>query len=284
MPLCLAALGLSTQALAEAAATPAAPNAAVTAPALDVKQASYGVGLTFGTQLRAAGVNDDVAMDSLLQGIKAGMTGTKVSPADQQQMRAWVSAAREKIQARNEQAAHAFLATNGKSPGVITTASGLQYKVLNAGDAAAAPPKPTDQVLVNYNGHLLDGTEFDSSYKRGQPAQLPVTGVIPGWTEALQLMKPGAKLELAIPANLAYGNNPPQGSPFEPGMLLKFEIELLKVIAPAAASNAAPGKPPTTTAPAKPATAAKPVAAATPAGAAAKPATATTPKSATSAK
>jgi FKBP-type peptidyl-prolyl cis-trans isomerase FklB len=231
LPLTLSVLGVSSPAWTAAAATPATASAMPGEPALDVKKASYGVGLTFGAQLRSVGVNRDVSMDSLLQGIKAGMNGTAVSPADQQQMRAWVMAAREQLQARNERAAQDYLSKNGKVAGVVTTTSGLQYKVLNAGNIAAASPKPSDQVLVNYSGHLLNGTEFDSSYKRGQPVSFPVTGVIAGWTEALQLMKPGAKWDLAIPASLAYGDNPPPGSPFEPGMLLKFEVELLKVVA-----------------------------------------------------
>jgi FKBP-type peptidyl-prolyl cis-trans isomerase FklB len=260
LPIGLTILWLSSQALAEAAATPAPANAAPTEPALDVKRASYGVGLTFGAQLRAAGVSDNVAMDSLMGGIKAGMTGTAVSPTDQQQMRAWVRDARDRMQVRNQRAAHEFLTKNSQVAGVVTTTSGLQYKVLNAGDGAATSPKATDQVVVNYSGRLLDGTEFDSSYKRGQPAQFPVTGVIPGWTEALQLMKPGAKWELFIPSNLAYGDSPPPNSPFEPGMMLKFEVELLKVMTPALGSAAPKQAPAATARPASaaPATTAKP--------------------------
>jgi FKBP-type peptidyl-prolyl cis-trans isomerase FklB len=253
LPICLAALCLSSQAFAEAPAAPTSAPTTPTEPAVDVNRASYGVGLTFGAQLRAAGVTDDVSMDSLEQGIKAGMTGTAASPADQQQVMNWVRAGQSKIQARNERTAHEFLGKNGQVTGVVTTASGLQYKVLNAGDSTAASPKATDRVVVNYSGQLLDGTEFDSSYKRGQPAAFPVGGVIKGWTEALQLMKPGAKWELYIPADLAYGNTPPRGSPFEPGMMLKFDVELLKVLPSPVATTAAPKRLPATGATAKPA-------------------------------
>ena len=109
-----------------------------------------------------------------------------------------------------------------------TTDSGLQYKVLKEG--SGAQPKSSDTVTVNYRGTLMDGTEFDSSYKRGQPASFPVSGVIKGWTEALQLMKVGSKLQLFIPANLAYGEQGRPGIP--PNSLLIFEVELMDVKSP----------------------------------------------------
>src|SRR5206468_4108344 len=109
--------------------------------------------------------------------------------------------------------------------GVKSTASGLQYEVLSEGKGTS--PKATDTVKVNYRGSLLDGTEFDSSYKRGQPAEFPVNGVIKGWTEALQMMKPGAKWKLYIPANLAYGEHGRPGIP--PNSMLTFEVELLEI-------------------------------------------------------
>jgi FKBP-type peptidyl-prolyl cis-trans isomerase FklB len=120
----------------------------------------------------------------------------------------------------------AFLATNKKKPGIVTTADGLQYKVVKEG----AGPVPTDNdiVSVNYEGKLVDGTVFDSSYKRGEPATFPVNGVIPGWTEALKLMKVGSTYELYIPAALAYGENgaPPSIGPNE---TLIFKVELLGI-------------------------------------------------------
>jgi len=141
----------------------------------------------------------------------------------QMKMMAEASAAAEE----NEQKAEAFLAENGKKEGVKTLASGLQYKVITEGGGAS--PTAESTVEVHYKGTLIDGTEFDSSYKRGEPASFPVGGVIPGWTEALQLMKEGAKWEVAIPPALAYGE---QGAPpvIPPNSALVFEVELLKVV------------------------------------------------------
>jgi peptidylprolyl isomerase/FKBP-type peptidyl-prolyl cis-trans isomerase FklB len=124
----------------------------------------------------------------------------------------------------------AFLARNAHAPGVQITASGLQYKVLTSGPATGAMPKGEDQVKVNYEGKLLDGTVFDSSYQRGQPAVFGVNGLIPAWTEALQLMRPGDVWELYAPADLAYGNE--GAGPIPPGSVLEFKIELLAINPP----------------------------------------------------
>ncbi len=123
-------------------------------------------------------------------------------------------------------AGEAFLAANGKEPGVITTASGLQYKIIKSGTGES--PKATDSVKVNYEGRLIDGTIFDSSIQRGEPATFPVNRVIPGWTEALQLMKVGDKWQLFIPANLAYGEQSPTPT-IPPNSPLIFEVELLDI-------------------------------------------------------
>ncbi len=120
-----------------------------------------------------------------------------------------------------------FLAANGKKSDVVTTASGLQYTVVTEGTGRS--PKASDTVRVHYAGRLLDGTEFDSSHKRGQPAQFPVGGVIAGWTEALQMMKEGGKWTLFIPSDLAYGDRGYPGV-IPGGALLTFEVELLKVL------------------------------------------------------
>jgi len=122
-----------------------------------------------------------------------------------------------------------FLEENKKKPDVKTTASGLQYKVIK--DGTGAQPKGTDMVTVNYRGTLIDGTEFDSSYKRGQPATFPVNGVIKGWSEALQLMKQGSKYQLFIPSNLAYGERA-MGPDIGPNATLIFEVELQDVKPP----------------------------------------------------
>jgi FKBP-type peptidyl-prolyl cis-trans isomerase len=120
----------------------------------------------------------------------------------------------------------AFLVENAKKPDVKQTPSGLQYKVLSPGSGKA--PKATDTVLVNYRGTLLNGTEFDSSYKRNEPIEFPLNGVIPGWTEGVQLIKEGGKIQLFIPPNLAYGSRGAGGA-IGPDETLIFEVELLKV-------------------------------------------------------
>ncbi len=121
----------------------------------------------------------------------------------------------------------AYLQANSKKEGVHTTASGLQYKVLQEGTGKS--PKATDTVLVHYRGTSLDGKEFDSSYKRNEPIEFPLNGVIPGWTEGVQLMKEGAKYQFVIPSKLAYGQRGTPGGPIGPDETLIFEVELLKV-------------------------------------------------------
>ena len=125
----------------------------------------------------------------------------------------------------NKKEGEEFLASNKTKEGVVTTASGLQYKVITAGTGPS--PKASDKVSVHYRGTLIDGTEFDSSYRRGEPVSFPVKGVIAGWTEALQLMKEGAKWELYIPSELAYGPGG-TGGPIGPNATLIFEVELLQ--------------------------------------------------------
>ena len=124
-------------------------------------------------------------------------------------------------------AGEAFLAANAKKEGVVTTASGLQYKILKSGTGES--PKATDTVKVDYQGMLIDGTIFDSSIQRGTPATFPVNGVIPGWVEALQLMKVGDKWQLFIPANLAYGEQSPSPQ-IPPNSVLVFEVDLLDIV------------------------------------------------------
>jgi FKBP-type peptidyl-prolyl cis-trans isomerase FkpA len=120
-----------------------------------------------------------------------------------------------------------FLKENATKEGVKTTSSGLQYKVLKEGEGKQ--PKATDTVQVHYKGTLIDGTEFDSSYKRGEPIAFPLNRVIPGWTEGVQLMKEGSKYQFFIPSNLAYGERGTPGGPIGPNETLIFEVELLKV-------------------------------------------------------
>jgi FKBP-type peptidyl-prolyl cis-trans isomerase FklB len=156
----------------------------------------------------------------------------------------------------NHRAAAKFLAENAKKPDIVTTASGLQYKVISPGSGDS--PKGSDEVVVNYRGSLLDGTEFDSSYKRGQPATFPVGAVIPGWTEALQLMKPGAKYQLWVPPQLAYDMRVNPGAPIPPGSMLVFDVELLSIKPPQVPAGTPTAPAGTPTVPAQPAPAPQP--------------------------
>jgi FKBP-type peptidyl-prolyl cis-trans isomerase FklB len=205
---------------------------------------SYAIGLNVGKSLH----RDDIDVDPkiVLQGLQDAMAGGKVLLTDDQiktvmtdlqnQVRQQQEAKRQALAESNKKDGAAFLAANATKEGVVTLPSGLQYKILTPGTG----PKPTatDSVLCNYRGTLLDNTEFDSSYKRGQPATFPVTGVIKGWTEALQLMPVGSKWQLFIPADLAYGERA-QG-PIGPNATLVFELELLS-IQPKAQPDATPG-------------------------------------------
>jgi FKBP-type peptidyl-prolyl cis-trans isomerase len=210
-----------------------------TAVATDAKSVgSYSVGVSVGTQLHGLGLGADaVVYERVIQGLRDALSGKVVAgPEDGQHVQNLIEQTRASIGNANKAAADKFLADNAKQPGVMTTASGLQYKIDRPGTGDS--PKATDSVTVNYRGTLLDGTEFDSSYKRNQPFTTPLNGVIKGWSEALLLMKVGEKVELFIPPNLAYGQNSPP--PLPPNSLLKFEVELLstKPGSPAAAPGA----------------------------------------------
>jgi FKBP-type peptidyl-prolyl cis-trans isomerase len=190
-------------------------------------QNSYLFGLTFGGQLRNVGITNEVQVAEIARGLRDGLRGKTPTPADQQQLEAFVRAVGDAAVARNQTAATQFLAANAHAPGVVTTSSGLQYKIIAPGDASAPPIRPSDQVTAHYRGRLLDGSEFDSSYARGEPATFPVTGVIRGWQEALVLMKPGAKWQLFVPPALAYGTTARPGIPG--GSLLIFDVEIERV-------------------------------------------------------
>jgi len=213
------------------------------APAVDAKDAaaiaSYGIGMSTGRSIKDDGVEID--LEAFIQGIRDGSQGAKPKYTDQQ-LRAAMTAFRRDMQAKQEDRAkaageknrregQAFLAKNKGKEGVKTLASGLQYEVVQAGKGQV--PKATDTVKVHYEGTLLDGTVFDSSIKRKEPATFPVRGVIPAWTEALQLMHVGDKWKLFVPAELAYGAEG-AGRDIGPNCVLTFEVELLGIEAPAA--------------------------------------------------
>jgi FKBP-type peptidyl-prolyl cis-trans isomerase FklB len=216
---------------APAATAPAATAPAATAPAARAPaDPSYSFGLSFGEQLRRLGISDELSMESLSRGVQDALRGKNTDMADNEQIRAFLTVLRDRTAERNKLAAREFLVSNRRAPGVKATASGLQYKIMNPGNAKAATPTALSQVTVHYRGTLLDGTEFDSSYKRNEPATFEVLGVIKGWQEALVLMKPGSKWQLFIPPELAYDVNSPPAIP--PGSLLRFEVELLSVNTP----------------------------------------------------
>ena len=197
---------------------------------------SYALGLSMGNNFRASGIQE-LNIGDFADGVAAVFNGSQPKMTYDEakaEIQAFFSAmeARQKEEAAkmaevNEAQGKEFLEKNGKRAQVKTTPSGLQYEVLVEGNGQQ--PSPQDQVEVHYTGTLLDGTKFDSSVDRGVPATFGVTQVIPGWVEALQLMKPGAKWRLFIPSNLAYGPAGTPGGPIGPNQTLLFDVELLKV-------------------------------------------------------
>jgi FKBP-type peptidyl-prolyl cis-trans isomerase len=213
---------------------PGAKGAAAPTPK---SEGSYALGVSMGEQLRRARVPlDAISTEKLAEGVRDAVSNkVQMSQQYQQNIMTLIRGAHEAAAKPNHDAAEKFLAENGKKPDVKTTASGLQYKVITPG--AGDSPKPTDQVTVNYRGTLLDGTEFDASSKHGGTATFNANQVIPGWQEALLLMKPGSKFQLWIPPKLAYDVDSPPNIP--PGSLLVFDVDLISVKPPAAAAPGA---------------------------------------------
>jgi FKBP-type peptidyl-prolyl cis-trans isomerase FklB len=215
-------------------------------------KASYAVGMSFGTSLRKQSVDVDPSI--VARGLRDALAGGKTLLTEEEQRTVLTQLQadlRKKQQEKmvalgvdNKKQGEAFLAANKTKEGVVALPSGLQYKVLQEG--AGPKPAPTDTVVCNYRGTLLDNSEFDSSYKRGQPATFPVTGVIKGWTEALQLMPVGSKWQLFIPPELAYGERG-AGAQIGPNATLIFEVELVSI-----KPKDKPPTPPSATAPATP--------------------------------
>lgn len=225
----------STSSAATKTGTPVAKTGAVTTLTTDKQKASYAIGMNWGTGLHRQGI--DLDTPALLQGMKDALAGGKTLMTEeeataalkklQSELQAKQQAKAKEEEASNAKEGAAFLAANKSKPGVVTLPSGLQYKILKEGSG----PKPTatDTVVCNYRGTLVNGTEFDSSFKRNEPATFPVSGVIKGWTEALQLMGVGSKWQLVIPPDMAYGARGTPNGPIGPNSTLIFEVELLSI-------------------------------------------------------
>jgi FKBP-type peptidyl-prolyl cis-trans isomerase FklB len=213
------------------------------------QKASYAIGVNIGKGLHRDGVDVDPAL--IQRGIKDAIAGGKLALTDDEMKAALTSLSadlKKKADAEtaaagdaNKKEGEAFLAANKTKEGVQTLPDGLQYKILTPGNG----PKPTasDTVVCNYKGTLINGTEFDSSYKRGQPVTFPVGQVIKGWTEVLQLMPAGSKWEVYIPSDLAYGPQGPGRGPIGPNQTLIFEIELVSIQPKGASATPPPATP-----------------------------------------
>lgn len=204
------------------------------APKTQMEKVSYSIGIDIGRNMKRQMIEVDI--QQLARGIQDGLSASTTALTDKEMEECLTTFRsevikkmeneRQKIGEKNKKEGEAFLAENKKKPGVFALSSGLQYKILKAGTGRS--PKATDTVVTHYRGTLLDGKEFDSSYKRGEPATFPVDRVIAGWTEALQLMKAGSKWQLFIPGELAYRENG-AGQDIGPNATLIFEVELLEV-------------------------------------------------------
>lgn len=194
----------------------------------EMEKVSYSLGVSVAKSVKAQGL-EEINSDAVAQAFSDVFEGKDLAITEEeagQILQDYFTKLAGKAQEANVSAGKEFLAENAKRDGVITTASGLQYEVLTAGEGDS--PKETDQVSVHYHGTLIDGSVFDSSVERGQPATFPVNGVIAGWVEALQLMNTGAKFKLFIPSELAYGERG-AGQMIGPNSTLIFEVELLSI-------------------------------------------------------
>jgi FKBP-type peptidyl-prolyl cis-trans isomerase len=189
---------------------------------------SYALGVLFATNMKSEGMTE-ISSEALASGFTAVMNdNATIDPTEADAIvREAMTAAKEKASAVDKAEGENFLAENAKKDGISVTESGLQYHHETEGTGES--PNASDKVTVHYKGTLLDGTEFDSSYKRGEPISFPLNGVIPGWTEGLQLMKVGGKTTFYIPQDLAYGARPNPGGPIPPFAALIFEVELIEI-------------------------------------------------------
>ena len=200
-------------------------------------QAGYAIGMQIGGTLQE--IKDEVDFDALVKAMRTSMDGGEPLMTEDQARQAFEAFGQRmqaKMAAGNREAGEAFLAANAKQEGVQVTASGLQYKVLEEG--TGPKPGPDSRVSVHYRGSLVDGTVFDSSYERGEPAVFGLSSVVPGWQEGLQLMPVGSKYMLWLPSALGYGDMGTPGGPIAPGSALVFEVELLDIVDSGAAPAA----------------------------------------------
>jgi FKBP-type peptidyl-prolyl cis-trans isomerase FklB len=199
----------------------------VNGPPVAPETGSYDVGLMLGGQIEHNGLAQTVSVDALIRGLKDALGGRAVSGEERDAALRFMRDARDALAEKNRGLAKRFLERNGKEPGIVTMPSGLQYRVLDAGDASGKSPSLTDQVTVRYRAGLADGTEFDRSDAHDRAATFRVNSVFKGWQQAFLAMRPGAKWQLFVPPELGYGNNSPPMVP--PGALLIYDLELLKV-------------------------------------------------------
>ncbi len=244
LSIALGACQAADQSADKAADKSVSADASSTAPAstaiaglkTEKDQVSYMIGMDVAKSIEP--LKGEVDIDVMAKAIKSRLAGEKMLMTDEQaqavaqafgqKMQAKQMADRQATAETNQKNGDAFLAKNAKEPGVKTTASGLQYKVIKPG--AGPKPASSDTVKVNYEGITLDGkTPFDSSYERGQPAEFKLDSVIPGWTEGVQLMSPGSEYTFWIPGKLAYGEKGTPGGPIGPNATLKFKVELISI-------------------------------------------------------
>ncbi len=208
--------------------------ASAQAPQTEKEKISYMVGMDVGGSLQQ--IKDEIDVEALSRGIADVLAGGELAMTKEEalavreafmaRLQAEQATKQSEAATKNKAEGEAFLAANKSKPGVTTTASGLQYQVISEG--SGRKPTTADEVTVHYTGTLIDGTKFDSSHDRGQPATFALNGVIPGWTEGLQLMSEGSKYKLFIPSDLAYGEGGTPG-PIGPNATLVFEVELISI-------------------------------------------------------
>jgi len=216
------------------------------APILSRDEASYLLGVNYGVVMRNYDITMEIVPDAVMRGFKDGMKGHTVSKAEQKRIKQFIATVQPVVAQLHAAAAQDFLTENAHKEGVMTTASGMQYKVLTPGDENAQPPKPDELVSLRYVGTLQDGTEFIKSEPKNAP-YYPLDGLLKAWQEALGMMKPGAKWRLFVPPSVGYGMVPHPGIPG--GSLVIFDLELVKILPAGSTPTTAPAEPGTASSP-----------------------------------